>query len=197
MNRQSTKERQKQIKKAVLDIIAAEGLSKLSTRNLAAKVGLSEGALFRHFRTKKEIISSIMQDVHDELIETLRSIASDRRPAKERLADFLCAHINYLIDRNGITILLFSEAAHMNDPELKSSLHSILIMQKQLVSKILQDGIVEGVWDEKLRVENIAMLYMGIPISLNIELVLNPDGVNVDRFCKRMMVLLARVLEKR
>jgi len=196
MNRQPTEERQRQIKKAVLDIIASEGLSKLSTRNLADKVGVSEGALFRHFKTKKDIIIGIMHDVHDELITSLRSIAASSLPPEERLFESLCTHIRYLLDKKGITILLFSEAAHLNDPELKQLLYSILNMQKQLVSKIIQDGIVEGVWDEKLHVENIAMLYMGIPISLNIELVLNPDGVDTENFCKKMMCMLERVLQK-
>ncbi len=195
--RESTEIRQQQIKQAVLDIIATEGLSRLSTRNLAFKVGLSEGAIFRHFKTKKDIIASIMQDVHDELISSLKEVASSSAPAGERLSAFLCAHISYLVEKKGITILLFSEAAHLNDADLKKSLYSILNMQKQLVSKIFQDGIVEGVWDENLHVENIAMLYMGIPISLNIELVLNPDALNTDNFCKKMMCLLRRVLEKR
>lgn len=196
MIRQPTQIRQQQIKKAVLDIIASEGLSRLSSRNLADKIGLSEGAIFRHFKTKRDIMLAIMQDVEDELINDMRCIALLNEPASKRLFDFLCTHIRYLVEKKGVTILLFSEAAHLNDSALKKRLHNILVQQKQLVSKILQDGIVEGVWDEKLHVENVAMLYMGIPISLNIELVLNAEGLDTDNFCKKMMCLLGRVLEK-
>ena len=47
-----------------------------------------------------------------------------------------------------------------------------------------------------LLVENVAMLYMGIPISLNIEIVLNPGGVDTENFCKKMMCILERALKK-
>jgi len=51
--RLETETRQTQIKKAVLEIIFSEGIGKLSTRNLASRVGVSEGAIFRHFPSKK------------------------------------------------------------------------------------------------------------------------------------------------
>ncbi len=197
MERQPTEIRQEQIKKAVLEIIATEGLQKLSTRNLAHRVGISEGAVFRHFASKRDIILGIMEDVRKDLQETLRRIATSAKNPDERLFDFLCAHIQYLLKNKGITILLFSEAAHMNDAELKSHLREILMEQKQLVSKIFQDGIVEGGWDPGLQVENVAMLYMGIPITLNIEMVLNPTGIQTENFCNRMKLLLDRVLKKK
>ena len=41
MTRETTDIRQEQIKKAVLEIIADEGLHNMSTRNLAKKIGLT------------------------------------------------------------------------------------------------------------------------------------------------------------
>jgi AcrR family transcriptional regulator len=196
MKKQSTEIRQAQIKRAVLEIISTEGLQQLSTRNLARKVGLSEGAVFRHFDSKRDIILGIMEDVRQDLQGSLRRISTDTNDPDQRLFEFLCTHIQYLLKNNGITILLFSEAAHMNDSELKSHMRAILLEQKQFVSHIIQDGIVAGIWDPELRVENVAMLYMGIPITLNIELVLNPQGVQTENFCQRMKGLLDRVLNK-
>ncbi len=193
--RESTEIRQQQIKSAVLNIIATEGLSRLSTRNLADKVGLSEGAIFRHFKTKRDIMLAIMQDVESELIGELRRIALKNEPAPQRLFDYLCAHVRYLVEKKGVTILLFSEAAHLNDSELKNRLHSILNMQKQLVSKIFQDGIVAGEWDATLQTESLASLYMGIPISLNIEMVLSSYEIRLENFCERMCDLLKRALK--
>lgn len=197
MGREPTEVRQEQIKRAVLEIIATEGLHRLSTRNLADKVGISEGALFRHFRSKREILLSIMEDVKKNLMERLRFIALSQESARERLFTFLCTHIKYLIENRGITILLFSEAAHLNDRELKTHLHDILMEQKQYISKIIQDGIVGGEFDASVRVENVAMLYMGIPITFNIELILDPNGVRQENFCRNMMSLLNRTLEKK
>lgn len=196
MSRETTDIRQEQIKKAVLSIIADEGLHNMTTRNLAKRIGLSEGAIFRHFSTKRDIIMGIMDDVATDLIGSLRIIALKSDKAEEKLFEYLCRNIKYLKENRGITILLFSEAAHLGDKELKEKLNQILSEQKQFIIKIVKDGIAEGVWDKNINAEDLAIIYMGIPITFNIELVLNQSGLNVDNFCKRMYTLILKALKK-
>lgn len=196
MERKSTETRQEEIKKAVLEIIDREGLHNLSTRKVADRVGVTEGALFKHFKSKRDIILAIVDEVEAVLMKSLKEIANLNLPAEERLFRYLCTHVKYLIANKGITILLFSEAAHENDPELKARLLKILNGQKQYAKQIIRDGIDDGLWDASLQVDSVAAIYMGIPISLNIELVLNPGGVNTENFCKRMMGVLERALRK-
>lgn len=196
MTRETTDIRQEQIKKAVLEIIADEGLHNISTRNLAKKIGFTEGAIFRHFPTKRDIIKGIMDDVANDLVGSLRSIVLSPAKAEEKLFKYLCKNVKYLKENRGITILLFSEATHLGDKELKEKLNQILSEQKQFIIKMVKDGIAEDVWNKNVNPEDVAMLYMGIPITFNIELVLNKSRLNVDNFCKRMYSLIMKVLKK-
>jgi len=196
MERQNTEIRQEQIKQAVLDIIYTDGLKNFSTNNLAKRIGMSEGSIFRHFPTKQAIILSIINDVQNDFIGKLREVSTTDEDPEIRLRKFICATIDYLVANKGITMLLFSEASHNNDASMKSSLQQIFNNQKKLVSKIFLDGIAAGKWDESVPVENLAMLYMGIPVSLNIELILSGGEFHVDNFCNRMMQLLLKILNK-
>lgn len=196
MKKQTTEVRQEQIKRAVLEIIASEGLARLSTRNLAARVGISEGAIFRHFKTKQDIILGIMHDVKTDMVGGMRAAAEQDKPADKRLFELMCAQVKYILKNEGINILLFSEAAHYNDSLLKTELHGILAAQKKILIGVIQDGIKEGLWRSLISVEDAAMLYMGIPISLNMELVLNRRSVNTESFCKRMFFLFSGILAK-
>jgi len=196
MEKQSTETRQEQIKQAVLDIIYTDGLKNLSTRNLAKHIGLSEGAIFRHFHSKQDITLAIIKDVQNDFIGSLRTIANSSSEPEERLKRFLCQTVTYLVQNKGITMLMFSEASHNNDVALKDSLLQIFNNQKTLVSKIILDGVALGTWDESVPVENIAMLYMGIPVSLNIELILSGGEFHIDNFCQRMMQLILKILRK-
>jgi AcrR family transcriptional regulator len=196
MEKQSTEIRQEQIKQAVLDIIYTDGLKNLSTRNLAKRIGMSEGSIFRHFPSKQDIILSIINDVQKEFIGSLRTIANSNAEPEERLNRFLCQTVTYLTKNKGITMLLFSEASHNNDAALKNNLSQIFNNQKQLVSKIILDGIALGFWDEGIPVENVAMLYMGIPVSLNIELILSGGAFHIDNFCSKMMQLMLKIMNK-
>lgn len=194
--RQDTEIRQEQIKQAVLDIIYTDGLKSLSTRNLAKRIGLSEGAIFRHFASKQGIILAIIKDVQTDFIGSLRDIANSNAAPEERLNSFLCQTVTYLTQNKGITMLMFSEASNNNDITLKNNLAEIFNNQKMLVSKIIMDGIALGQWDESIPVENIAMLYMGIPISINIELILNNGVFHTGSFCSKMMHLMLKMLNK-
>ncbi len=195
MIRKSTDIRQEEIKKAVLSIIYRDGLKKLSTKNLAKEVGISEGAIFRHFRSKKGIILAIMDDVILNMVEELRKITLKKTSPEKRLFELLCKTVTFLIENKGITILLFSEASHENDKDMLDKLNFIFNSQKQLVSKIISDGITSGLWDETVSVEDVATLYMGIPITLNIELILNRNDFSYKNFCKKMNNLLLRILK--
>jgi len=196
MEKQSTEIRQEQIKQAVLDIIFTDGLKSLSTRNLAKRIGMSEGAIFRHFASKQDITLSIIKDVQTDFIGSLRDIANSNAEPEVRLNRFLCKTVTYLTQNKGITMLMFSEASHNNDAALKNNLSQIFNNQKMLVSKIILDGIALGKWDESIPVENVAMIYMGIPVSLNIELVLNGGEFHIDNFCSKMMQLMLKMLNK-
>ena len=196
MPRETTDIRREQIKKAVLEIIAEEGLHNLSTRKLAKKIGFTEGAIFRHYATKRDIIKAIMDDVASDLISSLRNIVISPVKSEEKLFNYLRTNVKYLKENRGITILLFSEATHLGDQELKDKLNQILLQQKHFIVKIVKDGAAEGVWDKKLKPEDIATLYMGIPITYNIEFVLNKNKVNIDEFCKRMFKLILKTLKK-
>ncbi len=196
MARKPTIIRQEEIKKAVLDIIRTEGIKSISTKNLANHAGISEGAIFRHFKSKREIILSIINDVSSDLIESLRAISLDRSNPKERLSNFICTTIRYLNENSGITMLLFSEASHANDAEMMEKLNYIFNSQRILVGKIILDGIAEGTWEESISVEDVTLLYMGIPVTLNINLILSKGIFHQDDFCQKMMGLMERILRK-
>ncbi len=196
MTRKPTIIRQEEIKKAVLDIVKTEGIKSVSTKNLAKYAGISEGAIFRHFKSKREIILSIINDVSTDLVESLRKIALDQSDPEKRLFKFICSTISYLTENSGITMLLFSEASHSNDAEMMEKLNYIFNSQRKLVGKIILDGIVEGIWEESISVEDVTLLYMGIPITLNINLIISKGIFHQDDFCQKMMFLIERILRK-
>jgi len=196
MTRKPTEIRQEEIKKAVLEIIYRNGLKKLSTKNIAKEVGISEGSIFRHFGTKNDIIMSIMDDVINDFIEPLREMSLQNEHPEQRLYKHLCKTITYLKENRGITLLLFSEASYENDDEMKEKLIHIFQSQRQLVGKIVSDGIAMQLWDESVSTDSFSQLYMGIPITLNVEIALKREDIDVQSFCKHNLDMLLKILSK-
>ncbi len=187
--------RKKQIKAAALEIIFDEGLKRLSTKNIAAHVHLSEGAIFRHFHSKDEIILSILSDLKKELLFPLYNIAwQPQIPAEKRLEEFMCFHFDYLKKHNGVTILLFTEAAYQNSNFLKNELNAFFSHIKQYFEKIIQDGITAGIWDKNLEVDALSSLYIGMPITMSVETKLITETFSEKKFCPQMLELVHRLL---
>jgi len=186
--------RRKQIKRATLEIISEEGMKKLSTKNLADHVHLSEGAIFRHFHSKNEIILSIIDDVKSDLLKPLQEIADKPVSPDKRLEEFMCFHVSYLKQNSGVTILLFTEAAYQNNDMLKKQLNELFGLIKQYFGKIVHDGIATGLWDSDISVDTISFLYIGIPITMSIEMSLVPDVFSYKNFCGQMLRLILRLL---
>ncbi|HFS67706.1 MAG TPA: TetR/AcrR family transcriptional regulator [Flavobacteriia bacterium] len=195
MARKSTEVRKEEIKLAVLKIIREEGIKSISTKNLAKYTNLSEGAIFRHFKSKRDIIIAIIDDVAKDMIGNLEKIATSSIEPKQRLFDFLCSHIQYLTTHQGITILLFTEASQQNDTQMIEKLNHIFNTQRKLVAKILEAGISQKIWNKNTSIEDASFFYMGIPITYNISIILSKSDSDYTDFCKRMMHLLERMLQ--
>ena len=196
MAHKSTIIRQEEIKNALFDIVVNEGMSHLSTKNLADRAGLSEGTIYRHFHSKNEILQSIAHDVEDELLVRLQKIALSDLPPEKRIKLFICEHYKYLTENRGINILLFSLASYNNDKQLLKILSHIFNSQKKYFCKIITDGMVHGAWDSSISPEKLSEFYMGIPTTLNIELNLEHGKKHGNKVCMQIYTLIIKILEK-
>ncbi len=188
--------RKQEIKKALFDIITTEGIQKLSTKNLAQHAGLSEGAIYRHFKSKDAIFQSIANDVEHDMIENLRKIALSSMSPKTRLKSFICTHYQYLHTHRGINILLFSLASYNDNVQLLSILSRIFNLEKKYFSKIVTDGILEGIWDNTINPDKLSEFYMGIPTTFNIEIHLDKEKLFNKNVCLKIYALIIKILEK-
>lgn len=63
-------ERRRQIAEAALDILASRGVRGLTSREIAARVGVQDGSLFRHFASKEAIAAAAIDAFEALMAET-------------------------------------------------------------------------------------------------------------------------------
>jgi len=61
-------DKQIRIVEAAVDIFAAKGYSAASTSEIAQKAGVAEGTIFRHYKTKKELLLSIVGPIMAKMV---------------------------------------------------------------------------------------------------------------------------------
>ena len=140
--RKKTTERKKEIVDAVLKIVGERGLTSLSTKTIAEEVGVSTGALFRHFSSLQEILREVTRFAILQIEETF---PDDSMAPLERIKLLAKNRIMLLNSCNGLAWLLKSEQAFLTLPEDSvESLRSIMKQSKMFLLKSVKDGISEG-----------------------------------------------------
>jgi len=118
LNDEEEKMTDKQIKiiQAAVEIFAEKGFAATSTNEIAQKAGVAEGTIFRHYKTKKDLLISIVSPIMTKLVApfVLRDFHRVLDTEYERFEDFLRA-----VMRNRL------EFAMLNAPVIKILLHEI------------------------------------------------------------------------
>jgi len=85
--------RRGEILAAATDLFYEYGYQKASLRDLSRKVGLTQAAIYYHFRNKEEILYTIIEKSSNELYFTLKSCLSGKKDAVVELRDAIIQHI--------------------------------------------------------------------------------------------------------
>ena len=63
------------IERTALTLFVVHGVDATTTKMIAAEAGISEGALYYHFKNKEEIATSLFFAIHDRLATLIRAVA--------------------------------------------------------------------------------------------------------------------------
>lgn len=64
---------------------SSDGSQRITTAKLAASVGVSEAALYRHFPSKTRMFDSLIEFIEDSLITRINLILKDEKDTTARL----------------------------------------------------------------------------------------------------------------
>jgi AcrR family transcriptional regulator len=140
--RKSTVERREQIAQAVLRIIGERGLTTLTTATLAAEVGVTSGALYRHFASLDEILIETVRFGVEKIEATFPDAGS---PPLDRLLELAERRVRLLRTDRGLAWLLRSDQAYLVLPDQAAqSLRDVARRSRTFLLDALIDGAQAG-----------------------------------------------------
>ena len=157
--RKPSSERRREIADAVLRILGERGLNSLTTTAIAGEVGLTSGALFRHFESMDEILIEAVREGSARIDATF---PEGSLPPEERLLALARARIRVLGADRGLAWLLTSEQAFLVLPgEAVDLLRDLVRRSRAYVLQALRDGAVEGTFRADIKPEILLVPVMG------------------------------------
>lgn len=157
--RKPSEERQREIVLAVLRIIGERGSSSLTTATIAAEIGVTSGALFRHYDSLDDIYRAVLHYAQTT-IETTFPDAS--LPPIERLFTFARNRVQLLGASPGLAWLMRSEQVDGLFPsDAVEVLWDVTRRSKEFIQQALQQGVADGTIRNDIDIDVLLILIMG------------------------------------
>jgi len=154
-----TSERRKQIVQAGLELCRKAGISSLRTEKIARKIGVTPGALFRHFPSK----AAILRAMADELLERLeRATPPDELPPWEWIEAFVTGRVRILKEDPEVR-LLFSDGFLVALPEeAQDDVHRAFLRAWERLNERIRAAQAQGRVRADLEAHELAAAVVGL-----------------------------------
>ncbi len=151
--------RRQEIAEAVLRIIGERGVTSLTAAVLAAEVGLTSGALYRHFASLDKILEAAVEMAVERVDATFP--AADLPPA-ERLRRLTLGRIELIRSRPGLGWLLLSDQVYLTVPEPAiARLRDLVRRSRAYLLRALREGADDGSLRSDLPAEALLVVLTG------------------------------------
>jgi len=154
--------RHEQIAEAALNIVRSEGIRGLNVAAVAEKVGLVPSAVYRHFKNKSEIVSTVLQLIQARLNQHYQKVIQQNLEPVEKLKLLLSRHVELIGNNNAIPRIIFSEEVIGGMPEKQRQLYGIIRDVIHNVAVIVKEGQKKGTIRRDVPAENIAVSFLGM-----------------------------------
>ena len=142
--KQSTEIRQAALVEAALTLAAQRSPADITTGDLAQVVGITQGAMFRHFPSKEAVWLAVLDWTADTLMSRLQSAADaelanlDKFAPLAALQAVFMAHVDFVVAHPGVPRVIFQELQHARDTVLKARVRGLMQQYRRLLMGLLE-----------------------------------------------------------
>lgn len=166
---------------AVVDLAGEKNPSDITTTDIAKRMGLTQGALFRHFPTKDSILQAVLSWVTERLLSRVDRAAEGIQSPIAALEAIFMAHIDFVSEHPGVPRMLFGELQRAGETLPKRMVQTMIHHYGERLHRLLKAGVAQGELDATLDVDTAAVLFIGSIQGLVMQSLLAGDVSHIRR----------------
>jgi AcrR family transcriptional regulator len=132
-------ERQQQIIKTAIKLIADKGIQNLTIKNLSKEIGISEPALYRHFDNKLEILKAVIGYFQITMKPALTKLKENSN-SLSKIESFILEHLRIIRENPDFAKVIFSEANFQNHEKLIFEMNNLMKQSHKILDAVIQVG---------------------------------------------------------
>lgn len=156
--------RKEQIVNSARKLVIQCGSENVTVRRIAQEVGVSEAAIYRHFKSKRDILYLLVESIESNLISDLES---QNRPEYGRLENVLLNHLSALEMRRGISFQVIAEIISLGDKKLNNRIYETIKKYIAKLKELLLTEIEKGEVRSDIDVEAASVILFSVVQGLS------------------------------
>lgn len=180
---------------AVVDLAAEQNPSDITTTAIAQRMGLTQGALFRHFPTKDAILQAVMSWVTERLLARVDKAAEGATSPLAALEAIFMTHIDFVSEHPGVPRMLFGELQRPGETLPKRMVQTLIQHYGERLHRLLEAGKAQGELDAGLDVDAAAVLFIGTIQGLVMQSLLAGKVCRIRRDAPAVFAIYRRGIE--
>lgn len=181
---------------SVVALAATSNPSEITTAAIATRMGLSQGALFKHFPTKDAILAAVMQWVAESLMTRVDTAVQSAATPLVALEALFLAHVDFVAKHPGVPRLVFGELQRTKRSAAGRMVQTLLRTYGERVAGILADAKARGELDPAIDPEAAAVLFIGTVQGLVMQSLLSGDLTRIRTDAPRVFAIYCRGIER-
>ncbi|MGB3210528.1 MAG: TetR/AcrR family transcriptional regulator [Desulforhopalus sp.] len=145
----------------VIELAAEQNPTDITTAAIATRMGLTQGALFRHFPNKAAITQAVMTWVSTMLIARLDKARQGATSPLAALEAMFMAHVGFVVKYPGVPRLLFGELQRAEKTAAKDMVQELIKQYSEQLQRLIEEGKAIDELDPDLDPTEAAILFIG------------------------------------
>lgn len=132
--------RREEILQALAQMLeSSDGSQRITTAKLAANVGVSEAALYRHFPSKTRMFDSLIEFIEDSLMSRINLILQDEKETFNRLRLILLLVLGFAERNPGLTRIMTGHALMFEQDRLQGRINQLFERIEVQLRQVLRE----------------------------------------------------------
>lgn len=153
--------RKEQITLSAIELIDELGIDGLSIRELAKKENVTEGALYRHFKSKNDIIIEAIRYYSHFDINIMNTINKNKLDSKSAITFLINSFSEYYENYPEITSVYCSFESLIHEPDIENEVLQLENGRLNFLISIIENGKKSGEFNHSVNSEDLADIIMG------------------------------------
>lgn len=164
-NKKKSSDRKLEILRTLVRMMTESENKHITTKSLAAAIGVSEAALYRHFPSKTKMYEEIIGFAENYVMTAVNSISSSEYSGLEQAKKLFLALIDIKTKEPGLVFLFCGDSLTSEDPRLQGELNRFYgqlqaVFKQSLRLAVAQEEVPEG-YDVLTRANMLVALILG------------------------------------